>query len=316
MKRVLLTTFPSAFLHHGGGEREINLLNEALNHAGVMSDIYGPTSLPVNSYDCVIHFSMLDGSELMTDAVADAGRRLILWPNLWFTAEPDAAQIASLAKLLSRFDAVVFKSLAEERHFSRYLDLAGKDVIRITPLVSPKFFRKDISRVFQESYGLKQYAIWPGIIEPQKNQLMAVEAFSGLDIDLVISGSVRDIAYAEQCEAAAGPNIRFIPAMPFGSELHLSALAHCSLFVELPLDFPGTSAIEAATMGCNLLLSQTPWTEELLAAHCTQVDPRDADAVRQAVIGCLHRSQSREMAANADNNTFKGAVAPLVSYLT
>lgn len=137
--------------------------------------------------------------------------------------------------------------------------------------------------MFRETHGLDRYAIWPGIIEPQKNQLTAVRAFKNLNIELIISGPVRDQAYLEQCRLEAGDNVRFMPAFPFGSELHLSALAHCELFVELSLDFPGASALEAAAMGCPLLLSRSPWTEELLGDYCFQADPRDEVAIRAAV---------------------------------
>lgn len=314
MKRILLTTSPNAFLFRGGGEQEILLLNDFLNASGVMSDIYGPTSRSLSSYDSVIHFSMQEGSELLVDALAGAGRHLILWPNLWFVNEPDAQHLERLSRLLARFDAVVFKSLSEEAHFARYLSLEGKEVIRIAPLISPKFRRRgSISRVFQESYGLDRYAIWPGIIEPQKNQIAAVQAFQGLDLALVISGAVRDEAYAEECRRAAGANVTFIPVMPFGSELHLSALAYSSLFIELSRDFPGTSALEAAAMGCRLVLSKSDWTGEFLADACTQVEADDIGQIRAAVSDVVQNGASS--AATFTDLSMGDSAAPLLRYL-
>lgn len=313
MKRILLTTSPNAFLHRGGGEQEILLLNEFLNTSGMIADIYGPTSRSLSAYDSVIHFSMQDGSELMLDAIADTGKHLMLWPNLWFVNQPDAQHLERLSQFLARFDAVVFKSKSEEEHFSRYLNLSDKEVIHISPLISPKFLRKGVSKVFQESYGLDRYAIWPGIIELQKNQLAAVKAFQGLDINLVISGAVRNQSYAAECRRVAGENVTFIPVMPFGSELHLSALAHSSLFVELSLDFPGTSALEAATMGCRLLLSKSEWTHEFLADACTQVEASDIDLIRSAVVDSLQNNLSPE--SKFATPSMSDSVAPLLRYL-
>jgi len=313
MKRVLLTTFPTAFLHTGGGEKEIHLLNEALNGAGILSDIYGPDSLPLESHDIVIHFSMVGGSESLVDEAFEAGRYLVLWPNLWFVKEPTADQLAHLSRFLSRFDAVVFKSEAEEKHFARYFDLNGKQVIRVSPLISPKFFRTDVSDLFRETHGIGRYAIWPGIIEPQKNQLAAVRAFPGIDMDLVISGAVRDRAYFEECKRSAGANVHFLPAMHFGSELHLSALKNSQFFVELPLDFPGTSALEASALGCRMLLTRCDWSSEMLGEGCVQVDVHDEGAIHSAVRDMANsgrcqstRSQPQEMNA---------AIAPLSSHL-
>lgn len=291
MRQVLLTTHPNAYLHQGGGEREILLLREALAESEVIADIYGPTSKAVAIYDFAIHFSMVGGSEHIVQALAEAGTRLILWPNLWFVNSPPTEHITNLTRFLSYFEAVVFRSHAEEAHFRRFFDLAGKAVIHAACLVSPRFQRKDVTDVFRESYGLDHYAIWTGIIEPQKNQLAAVQAFKGLDIDLIISGRVRDETYAERCREEAGPNVHFIPPMAFGSELHLSALWHSALFVELPLDFPGTSAVEAAVAGCRLLLTCCPWTEEMLGGTCTQVAPDDVAAIRNAVKNVLSEIQ-------------------------
>ena len=313
MKRILLTTVPTAFLTYGGGEREIHLLNEALNSVGLISDIYGPTSRPLDNYDCVIHFSMLEGAEQIIEIFASKGMRLILWPNLWFVHEPDIAHLERLSRFLSRFDAVVFRTKTEQDHFGRYFDLSGKCVLRVSSLLSSKFLRKDVSCVFRESYGLGPYAIWPGIIEPQKNQLAAVKAFRGLDIELVFSGWVRDQRYMEECRRAAASNVHFIPAMPFCSELHLSALAHSSLFVELSLDFPGTSALEADIMGMPLLLSRSTWTEEVLKGRCVQVDPMDIEAIHVAALRMLQGPKVAKI--QQPYYDMATAIDPLVRYI-
>lgn len=313
MKRVLLTTYPEAFLNHGGGEREIHLLSEALNSSGIMSEIYGPTSRPLSTYDAVLHFSLSCGVEHIIGAVSKSNVPLILWPNLWFINEPSSSELERLSWLLTHFQAVVFRSQTEENHFRKYLDLDGKDIIRVSTLISPQFQRKNVTDVFRESYGLQSYAIWTGIIEPQKNQLAAVKAFNGLDIDLVISGEVRDQAYFEECKRQAASNIKFIPAMPFGSELHLSALSHSRMVVELPLDFPGSSAIEAAALGCPLLLSRSDWTEELLAEQCIQVDPRDENEIRDTVSQLLERAENIANPLTFQNMTV--AVEPLMFYI-
>ncbi|MBP2834510.1 hypothetical protein [Dickeya parazeae] len=314
MNRILLTTFPGAFMHYGGGEREIHLLNEALNGSGMLCDIYGPTSRSITSYQAVIHFSMASGSEQVIASAVEHGLRLILWPNLWFVDPPSPDSIEKLNALLDYFHAVVFRSQAEENHFRQYLDLSNKDVIRVYPLISPKFFRKNVTDVFRESYGLDFYAIWPGIIEPQKNQLAAVRAFNGLNLALIISGAVRDKYYADECKRQAGANIKFIPAMPFGSEQHLSALAHSQMVIELPLDFPGTSAIEAAAMGTKLLLPRSSWADEMLGPYCTQVDPCNEDEIRNAIEFSLCQ-KSKTTVPRTDFLNMFNAVSPLVNYI-
>jgi glycosyltransferase involved in cell wall biosynthesis len=305
-------TYPLAFLHHGGGEREIHLLKEALSASGLLADIYGPTSLPLSSYDVVIGFSINEDLWPLIAAARNAGKHLILWPNLWFINEPTSQQVGSLAKYISYFDMVVFKSNAELLHFSRYFDVSGDRILRVKPLISPKFSQRIASDVFRETYELDRYAIWPGIIEPQKNQLAAVRLFKHLDFELIISGSVRDQAYAERCRQEAGSNVKFIPALPFGSEVHLSALSNCALFIEMPLDFPGASALEAAAIGCPLLLSKSEWTQELLGDCCIQVEPQDTDAMRVSV---NQLSEFGNYCPKYIPQVMDKAIQPLLSYL-
>lgn len=314
MKRVLLTTFPEAFLHQGGGEREIHLLHDALNNSGIMADIYGPTSLPIQAYDALIHFSLNSGTEQTLGFARNFCNKMILWPNLWFVDEPKPQQLDQLKATINFFDAVVFRSKTEQNHFARYFDLKQKAIINITPLISQKFLRQNVSDVFRETHGLEHYAIWPGIIEPQKNQLAAVRAFRELDMNLVISGRVRDQEYLKQCMSEAGPNTYFIPPMPFGSDLHLSALAHSDLFIELPLDFPGTSAVEAATLGCNLLLTRCAWTDEMFGKQCPQIDPTDEKAIASAVVEAIKiPSQNQKM--RTKHAMLENAIETLVYYL-
>lgn len=282
MKRVLLTTHPTAYLKQGGGEREIHLLKRAFDAADILVDIYGPNSLPIDQYDIVIHFSMVSGSELVLRESAAAGKKMILWPNLWLVSPPTEGHLKYLQALIEIFDAFVFKSKTEEAHFKSLFRIDEKYSINVLPLVTKSFSRKNITPVFKESYGLDRYVIWPGIIEPQKNQLSAIRAFREIEIPLVISGQVRDSDYYEACKREATENVVFIPEMPFASELHLSALAHSELFLELPLDFPGTSALEAAALDCKMLLSKSTWVDELIPG-ASQVEPTNIESIIESV---------------------------------
>ena len=117
MKRVLLTTHPTAYLKQGGGEREIHLLKKAFDAADILVDIYGPNSLPIDQYDIVIHFSMVGGSELVLRESAAAGKKMILWPNLWLVNAPTQDHLNHLEEVIKIFDAFVFKSQTDELQF-------------------------------------------------------------------------------------------------------------------------------------------------------------------------------------------------------
>ncbi len=292
MKRILLATYLEAYLYHGGGEREIFLLKDVLNQSGFLADLYGPQSQPIEAYQTVIHFS-LNASEVLLDHLQNKIPQLILWPNTWFVTPPSQDDINILQNKIYRFQTIVFRSKSEEIHFRKYFKIDGLRVIHIQPGISPEFFNPTVTSLFTDVYGIKDYIFWPGIIEPQKNQLAAVKALSGLDVPVVISGSVRDQAYYQQCRAEAGKNIHFLPEMPFASEIHLSALANCKTFLELPLDFPGLSALEGGLIGCQMVLSQGEWTQEFFKNRTVTVDPTSCEQIREAVCNSMYSEHDK-----------------------
>lgn len=315
MKRILLTTYPGAYLYHGGGEREIFLLRDALNKAGLIADLYGPGSRPVSEYDTVIHFSMADGTEQMLDQLAGNDRQMILWPNLWFVDEPDKDTLEHLQKLVNRFGVIVFKSNAERVHFQKYFAIKDKKIILVLPGVSNEFATARRTTLFTDVYGVKDYIFWPGIIEPQKNQLKAIQALSSLDIPLVISGSVRDQAYFRLCCESAGANTLFVPEMPFGSGIYISALTGCKVFLELPLDFPGVSAIEAIEVGCELILTDCEWSREFFNNKAILVNPNSEEDIRKAVIAKLGSTDLYTKQKNNVEYLLPNAFGNLYNYL-
>jgi glycosyltransferase involved in cell wall biosynthesis len=315
MKRILLTTYPGAYLYHGGGEREIFLLRDALNKVGLIADLYGPDSRPVFEYDTVIHFSLAGGTEQMLDQLAGNDQQMILWPNLWFVEEPSKDTVAHLQKLVNRFDVIVFKSNAECMHFQKYFAIEDKKIIFVLPGVSNEFATAKRTTLFTDVYGVKDYIFWPGIIEPQKNQLKAIRALADLDIPLVISGSVRDQAYFKLCRESAGANTLFVPEMPFGSEIYISALTGCRVFLELPLDFPGVSAVEAYQANCELIISDCDWSKEFFNEAATLVDPRSEIEIRQAVLQYLEKMPENVFRENSENFLLPSAFSNLYDYL-
>lgn len=317
MKRILLTTYPGAYLYHGGGEREIFLLRDSLNQAGFIADLYGPDARPIHEYEAIIHFSLIGGVESLLDQLRVEKRLMILWPNLWFVNEPSVAEIKGLQALVDRFQVIIFKSKSEERHFKKHFDISTKKIVQIKPGISAAFAHAQKTSLFSEVYGISDYVFWPGIIEPQKNQLAAVKALSELDIPVVISGDVRDSEYFELCKNNASSNFIFLPEMPFASEIYLSALANSKVFLELPLDFPGISALEAGLLGCNLVLSDCEWSREYFEGRARLVELDSPEDIRNAVLACL-AEETKTQVQDADYGKYMlpMAYAGLYEYLS
>ncbi|MGF1746876.1 hypothetical protein, partial [Vibrio minamisatsumaniensis] len=164
-------------------------------------------------------------------------------------------------------------------------------------------------------YNVDNYILWTGIIENQKNQKNVINLLRNYDMKLVISGSSRDKKYLEECKSLAnGSNdILFIPPMHYMSELHLSAIENCNMYLELPLDSPGTSSIEAAILNNNLCITDCDWTREHFNEHCLLITPDGQD-----LVSCLNNKLSNDISVlkrEAESYLAKNALRNLVTFI-
>ena len=287
MKNIILTTYNTAFFYHGGGEREMFLLHDALNASNMQADLYGPNSKPINNYDTAIHFSLTPESGDFISKLRANIKTLYLWPNVWFPEKPSEQYVGNISEQLVQFDYIIFKSIAEEKNFLQHFTFPENKIIRILTGVDSKFRVIESSNIFRDVHNLDEYLFWPGIIEPQKNQLTVIKALKKLDIPIVFAGDIRDRDYYDLCKSMAPESYLFLNEMPPASELLRSAMHHCKLHVEIPTDFPGVSALEAALSGRHLVLNDCEWSRSHFLNDAKYVNPYSEEDILSTVEDAL-----------------------------
>lgn len=139
-----------------------------------------------------------------------------------------------------------------------------------------------------------------GRIEGRKDQLDLIRALNGTDYRLMIIGSpsANQVKYYEACKSEAGPNVTFIPAL---SQPELAAYYAKARVHVLPSWFEttGLSTLEAAAMGCRIVITDKGDTREYFGEHAFYCEPGSPVSIRDAV----------ERAANAP---FDGALQQLI----
>lgn len=272
-KRVLITTYSTAFLQPGGGENELISLANNLRSFDLHVDIYGSKSFPLASYNTVLHFSVhMDGIRVVEEAKA-LNKQLILWPNLWWSAIPNNEQISQIKRFFTLSDKIIFKSYAELENVKQYIEIETNKIVIIPWGVDPIFNQKADRFLFKSLYGLDSYILWLGIIEIQKNQLKAIQALRDIKLPIIFIGHHRNEDYFNACLEAAPKHFKFLPYMPPSSPILRSALQNCNLYLEVPLEPPGLSALEAGLVGKQLVLSKGEWTTEEFGGMAISVDP-------------------------------------------
>ncbi|MBD0296471.1 MAG: glycosyltransferase family 4 protein [Bacteroidota bacterium] len=158
-----------------------------------------------------------------------------------------------------------------------------------------------------------------GRIEGLKNQLNLIKALATTDLQLTIIGkpSPNHIGYYEQCRKLAGQykNITIINHI---NHDQLSAVYKAAKVHVLPSWFEttGLSSLEAAVMGCNIVITDKGDTKEYFGDHAYYCQPDDVDSIRTAVVKAYNdpvNPKLKEFILN--NNTWmKAAQQTLAAY--
>jgi glycosyltransferase involved in cell wall biosynthesis len=121
-------------------------------------------------------------------------------------------------------------------------------------------------------------------IEGLKNQLTLIRALAGTKYKLIIVGSPapNQISYYEQCKQAATSNIEFIDFMEQQSLLEYYQRAKVHI---LPSWFEttGLSSLEAAVMGCNIVITPKGDAKEYFEDYAYYCDPESSESIFRAV---------------------------------
>jgi glycosyltransferase involved in cell wall biosynthesis len=158
---------------------------------------------------------------------------------------------------------------------------------------------------FIEKYGIRDFVLCVGRIEPRKNQLGMIKALSGTRIPFVIIGDAVKTypEYYQACRKEAGDNIHFLGGIPHDSELLRSAYAACSAFLLASwLETPGLAALEAALAGAKIVITREGATREYFQEFAAYVDPSNIIDIRQKVLATIEKPQSDALQAHILKN--------------
>lgn len=314
--RVLITTYPTAFLHRGGGELELVDLLANLRQLGVRADIYGATSQPLTKYDVVLHYSVMPTGLDFVRAVKAVGKKLVLMPSVWWIKEPGLDDKNSVAEFFKLADAVVFKSRSEHENVTRHVQLDPGKVTFCRWGVDSCFEERISGDLFKNTYKIDNYMLCLGIIEENKNQLSAIHALRDSEIPLVFIGDYRNRAYYEACVKASPSRFKFLPYVQPKSEILRSALQGCKAFIEVSLEPPGFSAFEAALANIPMVLSAGPWTQEHFGDLVHQVNPVSTLSIQQGVDAALKQPITQQLQQKVHNkHLLPQCLEPLVRVL-
>jgi glycosyltransferase involved in cell wall biosynthesis len=121
-------------------------------------------------------------------------------------------------------------------------------------------------------------------IEGIKNQLNLIHAVNGSGLRLILIGAaaVNQRSYFEKCREAAGPAVTFMDAV---THEEMAAWYRRAQVHALPSWFEttGLSSLEAAAMGCSVVITDKGDTKEYFGDQAVYCDPGSPASIRKAL---------------------------------
>lgn len=312
---VLVTTYHQAFLHKGGGEYELLEVAFNLRQLGLIADVYSPFARDIDAYDTVLHFSLVPESFHLVAKLKTLKKRVILWPNFWQAEPLSQEQTDIFTRFFTLCDAVVFKSSAEEA-LLRPLIPEDRSILRVPAGVDPCFAEPTPDRLFRDSYGVEEYLLWVGIIEPAKGQLAAIRALAHLPVPIVFVGNARDMDYYNACREAAPSHFLFLPPMNHKSDILRAAMRECRLYIESGREPGGKSVLEAVISGARVVIPYSAWAVEHFGNFPAYITSQEDQAIAEAVSLAMEKKTIPSIAADvASRHMLPNVLAPLCAYL-
>jgi glycosyltransferase involved in cell wall biosynthesis len=306
--KVAFFVYPSAFQNKGGGEILLEKIEEYLLKRGVQVKRFDMWNDRIEDFDILHVFGSVKDCLPMMRVASSRGVKVVLESIFWSDIRRAALEQGTAKEKLNKMvrhavkvlfpffpssrkkmfeisDMIIPNSVNEATQISRLFKVPMEKMFVVRNGVDVKFAHARPDRFIAE-YGIRDFVLSVGRIEPRKNQLNLIRAMNGVDKDLVLIGEAVSGYewYFDRCKKAAGPNVRFLGKMPHGSDLLMSAFAACDTFV-LPAWFetPGLAALEAGLAGAKVVATVGGSTREYFFDEVLYIEPGSPADIRKKI---------------------------------
>ncbi len=298
MMKIAFFVYPSAFQNKGGGEILLEKTEQYLLDKGIEVIRFDTWNDKIEDFDILHVFGSVKECLPLMCVAGERGTKVILESIFW----------SDFRRAFNEYGPVLKRSEMVLRHFVKvafpFFPSARKKMFEVADLIFPNSHNEgvQISRLFNipmkkmfvipngvdnsfsdavpgpfiEKYGLKDFVLGVGRIEPRKNQLNLIKAVKNIGTELVLIGDAVSGYewYRDLCVKEASERVHFIDSLPHGSDMLTSAYAACDTFV-LPgwFETPGLAALEAALAGAKIIVTDGGSTREYFGDKVLYIEP-------------------------------------------
>ncbi len=250
--------------------------------------VHAPAFISPLAANCPVVVTVPDLSFLRYPQFFRRGNRLYLRTLTGVACRRAAAVIA------------LSKHTAQEVH--RLLGIPESRIFTVYPGVAPRFRRLPAEQVtrFRQERGLPdRFILYLGTLEPRKNLIRLVRAFSRLrdpDLHLVLAGAkgwFYESVFAEVERLGLGARVHFAGYVPAEEQAFWYNAAHAFAYVSVYEGF-GMPVLEALACGIPTVTSTTTSLPEAGGPGVMLVSPDDEVALADALNNVLNDASARD----------------------
>lgn len=319
MKVGVIGAVPFNLIFGGGETQTINTM-QAIKKRGIDIDYY---DLWNKDYSCdIVHiFGCHDWLYKWASLAKDKGYKIALSTiaysqtrmnykrkayDIFDSMLPIDTAYRMNRKLIQLADVLLPNSEEEGRYLDEILGASNKKKI-VVPNATDLRYKNADKTAFIKEYGLDNFVLCVGKIEPRKNQLNLVKALAGTDIPLVILGSYipNDKNYYNDVIKIINENnnMHHIEFLPYDSDMLSSIYAAARVHVLLGAsETPGIVNLEAGLAGANLIVGDCKPVREYLGNYATYVDYNNLKEIRESVIKIYCEPRTRVASSFIEKN--------------
>jgi glycosyltransferase involved in cell wall biosynthesis len=204
-----------------------------------------------------------------------------------------------VGQLLKRSDLVLPNTTDELNLLLEFFDLPRERVM-LVPNATDLAFADGDPKLAELAFGVKDYVLFVGRIEPQKNILRLIKAFKDarLDTKLIIVGKTIDQRYADLCRSEANEDVVFFGEIGHDSDL-LRAAYKAAKVVALPsyYETPGLVGLEGGLAGANIVITEHGGPKEYFGDLAHYVNPSSTESISKALVAAYNSPRNSALSS-------------------
>ncbi|WP_374001704.1 glycosyltransferase [Bdellovibrio bacteriovorus] len=245
---------------------------------------------PQKDVDIYHQFSIQYGTNYVMDAYKEKGVPVALSTILWANLSHDDAYFKQIFDLVSKADILLTNSDLESRKISKDFSIPLSKFFKTRNSLTSDFLDLGTGDLFRKRFCIDEdFILTVGNIDRRKNTRVLVEICKEMGLNLVVIGAVRDSAYFEEFKSIS--NKVYYTGPIYDPLLIRSAYRACRLFVLPSLcETPGLSALEAASQGARVVVTEEGAAREYLGEYALYVSPLSRESIATGIAEGLEMS--------------------------